>query len=88
MRTILLHIKGNNEQAEQALLKHGFDPSERLSHPVTTHDTSGIIGYHTTNVTVKSKHELAVQRWFAETTDNFDPVPFPPGTLLHYTVTR
>lgn len=85
---IQLHIKGNSEQAEKELLERGFHPSERLTHPVTYSPLGMPSTYIVTDVTVKAECEPGVVRWFTETTDNFKPATFPPGTLLHYTVTR
>lgn len=81
-----LFIKGNGEQAEKALLEHGLDPSERLTHPMTR-DTA-IPAYPVTDVIVAGDNQQVIEYWMKETSENFDREPFPPGTLLNYIVKR
>lgn len=84
---IYLYIKGTASEAAQALSQRGFHPKDRLT-DIYSYVPEGMTDYPISEVTVKGVVRAGVDRWFNDTTTDFKARTFPPGTLLHFSVTR
>lgn len=82
---LYLYVKGNAEQALQAVNDHGIHPSDRPVGPYTYVPAGMSAGYVVSEFFVKDECRPGVDRWYAETIGlTMTDIPFPPGTLLSY----
>lgn len=78
-----LHIKGNPDQAVDALKAHGIDSFG----PVVRHNAShGSQIAEYSNTSVPADYGAQVSRWFREEKGHDARVAYPIGALLHYSI--
>lgn len=79
MTRYFLHIKGTAQEAVDALNSHGIDSFS----PIVPH-ASFLSNESYSDTSVDAYFGERVSRWYNETGDGV--LPFPAGTLLHYSI--